>query len=327
MERIGRGHAKLLLFGEHAAVYGFPSLGLGLPESTTITALPGAGSGWRFPDLLEPDSKRFGEFIATASKFLPELASGGGEIRISSTIPRGLGFGSSAALCVSLAEAFATGDGTSGDGTSPRAWSIAHRAEGFFHGKASGIDTGLSLFGGLRFFRPKPPGLPETGLLRSFPLHLVIGAVPRRASTATLIAALRERLLLNDEITVRLIEELGLIAKRAIVLFERGEDASSPGGVGSHLGNLLEKAQIALRALGLGDPSIDLLLQAGIEAGAIGGKQSGAGGGGAFFLVFSSEASALAAAEALDEFARRRGITLAAPLLAYSFYPAARASI
>ena len=169
--------------------------------------------------------------------------------------------------------------------------------------------------------------MPETGSLRGFPLHLVIGAVPRRASTAALIAALRERLLLNDDITVRFIEELGLIAKRAIALFEQGEDASGPEGVGSHLGSLLEKAQIALRGLGLGDPSIDLLLRAGIEAGAVGGKQSGAGAGGAFFLVYPSRTSARPAAEALGEFARRRGIALAAPLLAYSFYPAARASI
>lgn len=307
MERIGRGHAKLLLFGEHAAVYGFPSLGLDLPETTTVSVLTGNASVWRFPDLPERDVQRFGEFIETASRFIPELASGGGEIRITSTIPRGLGFGSSAALCVALAKAFTPDAGTSSDGT---AWSIAHRAEAFFHGKASGIDTGLSLFGGLRSFRPKPPALPETGVLRTAPLHLVIGAVPRRASTAALIGALRERLMLNDEITVRHIEELGLIAKRAIALFEQG----NPGS----LSLLLEKAQIALRGLGLGDPGIDRLLQAGIDLEATGGKQSGAGGGGAFFLLFPSEASAGSAAVALDVFARREGIALATPLRAYS---------
>lgn len=307
MERVGKGHAKLLLFGEHVAVHGFPSLGLGLPASTSITVLPGVGAGWRFPDLAEKDSSRFGEFIATASKLIPELATGGGEIRISSSIPRGLGFGSSAALCVALAEAFRSEAG--------RTWAIAHRAEAFFHGKASGIDTGLSLLGGFRYFYPKPPDLPETGLAGGAPLHLVFGAVPRRASTAAQVAALRERLSRNDEVAVRLVEELGLIAKRAIALF--GIDAN-PGDVGVPLGSLLQRAQAALRGLGLGDPGIDRLLKAGMESGAIGGKQSGAGGGGAFFLVYPSEASAGSATEALDEFAHRQGITLASPLRAYS---------
>ncbi len=79
MERVGTGHAKLLLFGEHAAVYGFPSLGLGLPYSTTITVVARDAEGWRFPDLPETDLKRFGAFIASASKFIPALAGGGGE--------------------------------------------------------------------------------------------------------------------------------------------------------------------------------------------------------------------------------------------------------
>ncbi len=192
-------------------------------------------------------------------------------------------------------------------------WSIAHRAEAFFHGRASGIDTGLSLLGGLRSFRPAPLALPRTNAFPAVELHLVFGAVPRRGSTAALVAAVRERLTSNDDSTVRLIEELGEVANRAIELI--GTEATiRSSGSSFGLGRLLGRAHAALRALGLGDPGIDRLLEAGLEHGASGGKQSGAGGGGAFFLVYPSEASAKAGAVALDEFAHREEISLAAPL-------------
>ncbi len=310
MDRLGRGRAKLLVFGEHAAVYGYPSIGLGLPYATEIRILADAKKGWSFPELPAWEGRRLGEFLASASGILPELASGGGEIRISSTIPRGLGFGSSAALCVALAEAFAPEAG------SPAAiWSIAHRAEAFFHGRPSGIDTGLSLLGGLRAFKPRPPGLPETRLLPSVPLHFVIGAVPRRDSTAVLVGRLRSRMVSGDAEARGLVEELGALGERAIALVEGVDD----GRIAARLGPLLAEAHEALRGLGLGDPSVDRLIRAGFELGALGGKQSGAGAGGAFLLLYPSASSAEASAPALAGLARREGIELAAPPSALSY--------
>jgi mevalonate kinase len=285
MDRVGVGRAKLILFGEHAAVYGFPSLGLGLPAATEIRIRASVRDGWSYPSLPAGEAARFAEFLASISELFPESAREGGEIRVASTVPRGLGFGSSAALCVAFARALA------GDGGEPeRIWSVAHRAERFFHGRPSGIDTGLSLLGGLRCFGPSRQALPETRLLRGAPLHLVVGAVPR------------------------LVEELGAIASRAIELMEaRGPDDEAALG---ELGALLGAAHVALGRLGLGDPAIDLLIRAGMELGAVGGKQSGSGSGGAFFLLFRSREAASSAALALADLSRARGVGLAAPLLA-----------
>jgi mevalonate kinase len=308
MERVGLGRAKLLLFGEHAAVYGFPSVGLGLPGSTELRVRSSPEKGWRFPELSPLEGKRFGDFLARAADILPGIAGGGGEIAISSTIPPALGFGSSAALCVALAESFAPEGSDQAE-----IWSFAHRAEAYFHGKASGIDTGMSLLGGLRSFRSSSPPLPETRLLRGIPLHLVVGAVRRRASTAALVGRLHARIDSGEKGPGDLVGELGGIADRAIALLEeRGADYSdSMAGLGA----LLEAAHRALGRLGLGDPGIDRLIGAGIESGAAGGKPSGAGSGGAFFLAYPSESSARASALALAEFARRDGIRLATPLL------------
>ncbi len=311
MDRIGTGNAKLLLFGEHSAVYGFPSLGLGLPASARIEISVEGHRGWSFPDLRGEDGIRFGEFLEYAASILPKIAKGGGTIRVSSTIPRGLGFGSSAAICVGLAKAFAPEDATATD-----IWLLAHRAEGFFHGTPSGIDTGLSLLGDLRSFRPSPPALPATGTLRGFPLHFVIGAVTRRASTSAQVTALGERLASGDDRAGRLVEELGGIAEKAITCMEEG-DGDRPEAM-DRLGALLAAAHSALGELGLGDPRIDRLLRRGIELGAGGGKQSGSGGGGAFFLIYPSRDAAGVGAKALAEFARLEGIALAAPLRAFT---------
>lgn len=312
MERIGTGNAKLLLFGEHSAVYGFPSLGLGLPASTRIEVRGEAEEeGWRFPGLPKEDWIHFNEFIDSVARIVPRMRREGGTIRVSSTIPRGLGFGSSAALCVGLAKAFAPDGASTAD-----IWSIAHRAEGFFHGTPSGIDTGLSLLGDLRSFRPSPPALPETRTLHAIPLHLVIGAVSRRASTAAHVATLSSKLASGDTAAVKLVEELGEIAERALDCFEGNDRDYSMAPF--RLGPLFEAAHSTLRGLGFGDPRIDRLLNGGIEFGALGGKQSGAGGGGAFFLVYPSSESAQAAADALAELARREGLPLAAQPRAFS---------
>jgi mevalonate kinase len=305
MDRVGRGRAKLLLFGEHSAVHGYPSIGLGLPGATEIRVRANADEGWSFPELSLGEGRRFGEFLASASLILPALASGGGEIRISSTIPRELGFGSSAALCVALAEAFAPEAGSPAE-----IWSIAHRAEAFFHGRPSGIDTGLSLLGGLRVFRPRPPELPETRLLPDAGLHLVIGAVPRRRSTAVLVGELSARIASGDSGARALVEELGAICERAIPLIEE----AAGGRTGARLGTLLAEAHEALRGLGLGGAGVDRLIRAGLELGALGGKQSGAGAGGAFFLLYPSASSARASARELGELASREGIELSTPL-------------
>ena len=79
---------------------------------------------------------------------------------------------------------------------------------------------------------------------------------------------------------VRRIAELGRLSEAAIAEI----DARKPDA--RRLGSLASKAQEALSALGLSTAETDRVLAAGRQAGARGGKLSGAGGGGAWFLLF-----------------------------------------
>ena len=292
----GRGSGKLLLFGEHAAVHGHPALGVSLPWKTHVSVRPAGGAVWILDGIAPGDAPALEAILVRVEEFVPGFApSACGRIRIDSDVPRGVGFGSSAALCVAVADA---ADRLARPGAAeppPRErWARSHELEKLFHGTPSGIDTGLALLGGLRAFQPASPALPAERALRGFPLHLVVGAVPRSADTKTLVLGLGERVRRGErEVTDRL-AKLGAISRRAIDFL----DGARPGGPDA-LGALARDAQRVLAALGLTTPDLDRVLAAGAAAVAAGGKLSGAGGGGAFFLFARDESTARTVAEAV----------------------------
>lgn len=320
MERVGRGQAKLLLFGEHAAVYGYPALGIALPEAIQVRLASTGDRRWSFPDLAQGERRLLRDFLAYLEPILPAAAEEGWEVRVESSVPRGVGFGSSAALSAAFAEAL------SPPGTDrQRLWQIAHQAEHFFHGTPSGIDTGLSILHGMQLFRPAPPALPEATRLTGFPLHLVVGAVPRAGTTAGLVAELRGRLEAGDAGLRRRFELLGRITEQAVHVMEEGADRYATGEgfevATAKLGTLVSSAHAILRELGLSTTELEKLLAAGGELGASGGKVSGAGGGGAFFLLFPSRESAIEASDHLADLARELSVPNDAQVSALAWSP------
>jgi mevalonate kinase len=322
----GQGHAKLLLFGEHAAVHGHPAVGLSLAGTTVADLALGERRGWRFPGL---DPEAGGADAALLSRMLSRLhelalgnGPGGGEARFTSDIPRGLGFGSSAALCAAAASALASGAAANAP-TTGQVWAWAHEAERLFHGTPSGIDTGLALLDGLYLFQPAPPGLPEPRRLAGLPLDLVVGAVPRRRDTAALVRSLRERLASGDRRANEALRELGELARRAADLLDGPAERQARL---EGLGELANAAQRLLAGQELSTPELDGLLREGLACGAIGAKLSGAGGGGAFFLICLSTEDAERIAERLRAAARRADLPTAGTIRALRYWPAATAA-
>lgn len=313
MRRVrGVGHAKLLLFGEHAAVYGHPAVGLSLAQDTRAELVLDGSGTWRVlpgdaAGLSEQAALR--ELLGRFEQLLPELRPGG-TVRVHSAIPRGLGFGSSAALCVALASALA--------GEQEAVWRLAHEAERFFHGTPSGIDTGLALLDGLLLFHPAPPGLPRVRRLPRVGLDLVVGAAPRSAESGRLIRGLRDRVEAGDHDVGDRLAGLGCLAAQAAELLERAGGSAVPAGALGELGALASQAQEGLAGLGLSSPDLETLLRQGLTAGALGGKLSGAGGGGAFFLLFDGREQAEEAAVRLRTRALERGLPTARTIRALS---------
>lgn len=275
---IGRAQAKLLLLGEHAALYGHPAVGRSLPWALEITGV--AAARWELPGLgaHEPAVRTLlGRLEALAAEEgLPPPEPQRLEVR--TDIPLASGFGSSGALCAALVDLFWP------DQPLERRDRLAWWAEGQFHGTPSGIDTALALRQGwwsldasTRPVTARP--LPDPGLV------LVTGAVVRESSTKALVADLARRRAEGDPSVAATLDRLGALSQRAI-------DALSAGN-SEALVPLIADARHGLRSLGLESAALTTVLEAGLACpGALAGKLSGAGGGGAFFLLFPEVESA-----------------------------------
>jgi len=275
---VGFARAKLLLFGEHAAVYGHPAVGVSLPWRLTVDHTP--GTKWTAPDL-----GVHGDSVMSLVARLESLAKdeglpppAPGQVTIRTTIPLSSGYGSSGALCAALVRAF---------------WPelpladqdrLAWRAEGLFHGTPSGIDTALALREG--WWALDSSTKPVTARPLSDPgLVLVTGAVVRQGHTKGLVATVAQRRLTDPQVRA-LVDELGGLSAQAI-------EALANGSLGWP--KLIMAARRALASLGLETPELTAALDAGLDSGALAGKLSGAGGGGAFYHVFADVPSAQAA--------------------------------
>lgn len=280
----GAAGGKLLLFGEHAAVYGRPAVGVGVPWRLQLRfAAARAGD----------ESPASAERLRDACRRIGAGAPPAGTLEVRSEIPLGVGLGSSAALCVALARAA----GRAAARGERSLWSIAHRAEHAFHGSPSGIDTGLALLGGVRRFTlPAPGRLPAAHAIAVQGLYLIAGFVPRRGDTAAHVAAVRRRMQAGDDAVRSAIDRLGAIVAPACELL-----ASAAADRTVRLGALADEADELLAGIGVGSPAVAGVLAAARSAGATGGKISGGGGGGAFVAFVPDRGAGLAALDAVGE--------------------------
>ncbi len=278
---------KLILLGEHAAVYGYPAAGIALDQGISIEAGPQEQES-RFPGIPI-------EYIPLLKKLIYSIKGSESEmtLHIKSDIPIGGGLGSSGALCVALARFFHP------EMDNQSLWYQAHQAEKLVHGTPSGIDTGLSVYGAMQAFIPGKTGLPSRIALPGLSGWLLLSAVPRMGTTLSLVAGLRDRMLSGDSVLHYEMESLGQYSRELI---------ECPGTVTSkRLGELCQSAHHILRSWGLSLSILDDYLLATREWGSLGGKVSGAGGGGAFFSLYADQDLALQAATLSRKWFRDRG--------------------
>ncbi|MBI5945558.1 MAG: mevalonate kinase [Chloroflexi bacterium] len=304
---------KVILFGEHAVVYGRPALAVPVTQvhvDVEVLDSPRKGIFIHAPGIdlhaelnsLPPDHPIASVILKvlsspnTSPHFLDEKMGGlrGVNISIASTIPVASGLGSGAAVSVALIRALSSfaNKSLSDDEVN----SLAYEIEKLHHGTPSGIDNSVITYNQPVYFIK---GQPIETFKVGKPFTIVIGDTGISALTKESVGDVR-RLWLRDSVNLETIfDEIGqisLIARRSI-----------ESGKPELLGELMDQNHALLQSLTVSSHELDNLVEAARNAGALGAKLSGGGRGGNM-IALADPATAQSVAEGLMSAGAKRAI-------------------
>jgi mevalonate kinase len=268
---------KIILFGEHAVVYGRPALAVPVTQVHADVEVSDSSRTGIWIDASDinvhaelntlPSDHPIASvihnflFLSRVSLF-PNL-----EIKIASTIPVAAGLGSGAAVTVALLRALSLHLNRSM--TEEEVNGFAYEIEKLHHGTPSGIDNTVVTYARPVYFIK---GQPIETFKVGQPFTIVIGDTGLSAPTKESVADVRH-LWINDkarwESVFDKIGEISFTARRAI-----------EAGKSEMLGELMNENHSLLQKMTVSSPELDRLVQAGRDAGAMGAKLSGGGRGG-----------------------------------------------
>jgi mevalonate kinase len=293
---------KIILFGEHAVVYGRPALAVPVMQvqaQAEVTAASRRGIWIEAPAVglsAELNSLPSDHPLAAAVHNLlfslgvspfPDL-----EVCIRSSIPVASGLGSGAAVTVALARALSAHLGRAlGD---EQISAFTYEIEKLHHGTPSGIDNTVITYACPVYFIKGR--VMETFRLGG-PFTFVIGDTGIPAPTRESVADVRRLRELHPEKWEPVLDEIGRIADRARLELERGD----PGA----LGPLMDRNHALLQEMTVSSPELDRLVEAARTAGAPGAKMSGGGRGGNMIALVRPQAAEQIAAALLAAGAER----------------------
>ncbi|MFD9323326.1 mevalonate kinase [Streptomyces sp. NPDC060053] len=276
---IGRAHAKAILLGEHAVVYGAPALALPVPQLTVTASAgwssrtPGDPGGVSFTMTGSPSRPMMTQASDSLSRLTAEFKTAMDvadiprlDVIIDGAIPHGRGLGSSAACA--RAVVFALADLFGRDLSESAAFDLVQTAENVAHGRSSGVDArAVGATAPLRFQAGRASEL-SIGCDGLF-IIADSGVVGR---TKDAVELLREGFQRHTGAQERFVH-------RATQLTDEAGHALA-GGRPQQLGARLTDYHDLLRAAGLSTHRIDRLVEAALTAGSLGAKITGGGLGG-----------------------------------------------
>lgn len=291
---------KVYLFGEHAVVYGEPAVPCAIERRARVTVEErDAGLRVNLQDLtldgftVEYDSAADGRPDVDVSESLVEAGMGyvngaveqardvadapaaGFDITVEGEIPLGAGLGSSAAVVVAAIEAATRELGVELDAreVADRAYRVEYDVQ---DGQASRADTFCSAMGGA--VRVEGDDCRTIDAAPNLPF--VVGYDGGAGDTGALVAGVRE---LRDDypFAADTVNAIGDVVRS-------GERALREGDL-AELGELMDFNHGLLSALGVSSRSLDSMVWAARDAGALGAKLTGAGGGGCIVALDETE--------------------------------------
>ncbi len=266
------GPGKVILLGEHGAVYGQPALAAPIARGVRAVATPADELEFELPDgLADAQLEALERALARGAALTghPRVC-----VSVESDLPLSMGLGSSGALSVAVARALLQAK-TGRPPDAKRVERIAFALEKEFHGTPSGVDHTTSARGTMLLY--------HKGRAREVkakkPVKVLVALVGPRTATKVTVAALRARQAAWPARYRRVFAEIGKLATE-------GAAAATKGDL-DLLGDLMNMNQGLLNGLGLSSERIEAMLYRLRGLGALGAKLTGAGGdGGAVVALF-----------------------------------------
>lgn len=276
---------KIILFGEHAVVYGQPALAVPVRQVQAVAEVadstPGSGIVIQVPDIGETVavSGASSDPLALTARLVCErldVPSADVLITVRSTIPIAGGLGSGAAVSAALGRALSA---HLGHPLPPETLSeIVFEAEKRHHGTPSGIDNTVICYEmPIYFVKGRPPRAFHAGA--QFDLLIADSGVA--SPTGETVGDVRRAWQADPQTYECIFRRIGTIVDGA-------HDAIRRGDVG-HLGPLMAANQALLRELDVSSPPLERLIDAALAAGAGGAKLSGGGRGGNVIALATGE--------------------------------------
>ena len=308
---------KIILFGEHAVVYGRPALAIPVTQvHADVEVLDSTRAGiWiDAPDVnlhvelntLPSDHpiasvihnflflwQNFPSFVGRLRSAPKGEVRGEGrfpnlDIKITSTIPVASGLGSGAAVTVALTRALSSHLNHPMTDDAEAVNAFAYEIEKLHHGTPSGIDNTVVTYARPVYFVKHLPSPSRRGAgseVETFkvgsPFTIVIGDTGISAPTKESVGDVRKLWKADKARWEIIFDKVGEIAKQA-----RG---SIESGKWEMLGELMNENHSLLQQMTVSSPELDSLVSAARNTGALGAKLSGSGRGGNMIALVGHE--------------------------------------
>lgn len=272
---VAKAPAKAILLGEHFVVHGGSALAVALDRGVTAISYPSRGESKIYSEdtntssTIDQAEGFLSPVAASLRSFLSEEGIDGVSISLKSEVPANAGLGSSAASSVaalsSVARLFDV------KLSKDKLYDYAMIAERMVHGRPSGIDVFVAIYGGLVYMKKSRKVIPS----KHFSLVVTYSGIQRK--TGEMIRRVSEYAEREKKSFRNLLKAIDSLVKDSAEALKEGEIGVLAGAMNFN--------HEALRIIGASNEVLDSMVRDARRLGFLGAKMTGAGGGGCIICL------------------------------------------